>query len=131
MPEIITRGKAPFPVFGGSIPSQKGGRRVNVIAGVDQDGDWHVEKEDAGPELTTDLPILFVPFGGIDYALTMGDLKEMMAGMRESHQRWREKQAPTPDLTKAWKNFAARVLHAQKGRKRFVLQPIERNSDGN
>ena len=87
---------------------------------MDQDGKWHVNKEDVGPEVTCDQPILFIPFGGIDYALTKSDLKEMMAGMRESHQKWRDKQPPTPDLTKAVKELAARVLHAQKGRKRFA-----------
>ncbi len=122
MTEIICRPKAPFPLFGGSLPSTKGGRRVDVIVGVDQDGNYHVTKEDMGAEAATDAPILFVPFGGIDYSLTMGDLREMMDGMRESHQRWRDKQKPTPDLTKAWKNFAARVLHHQKGRKRFYYE---------
>lgn len=131
MTEVIIRKKAPFPVFGGSIPSQKGGRRVELIVSVDQDGNYHVDKEDAGAEALCETPILFIPFGGIDYALTRTDLKEVMAGMRESHQRWREKQAPIPDMTKAWKDFAARVLHAQKGRKRFVLQPSERSSNGN
>lgn len=122
MPEIIIRKKPPFPVFGGSMPSQRDGRRVEVIAGVDQDGNWHVEKEDKGPEHGCDSPILFVPFGGIDYALTMGDLREMVAGMRESHQRWRDKQPPVPDLTKAVKEFAAAILHRRNGRRQFYYE---------
>ena len=122
MAESIVRRKRPFPVFGGSLPSRRGGRRVDVLASVDQDGDWHVEKEDQGAEGATDQPILFVPFGGIDYGLTMADLREMMAGMRESHQRWRDKQPPTPDLTKAWKEFAAYVLHHRNGRRQFYYK---------
>ena len=121
MAEIIIKGKPPYPVFGGSLPSQRDGRRVNVLAGVDQDGVWHVEKEDTGAEQGNAEPILFVPFGGVDYALTMDDLKEMMAGMRESHNKWRDEQAPTPDLTEAWKEFYAAVLHYQKGRTRFAM----------
>jgi len=122
MPELITRKRAPYPVFAGSMPSTRDGRRENVIAGVDQDGGWHVEKEDTGPEIATDAPILFVPFGGIDYALTMGDLKEMMAGMRERHQRWRDRQKPTPDLTKAVKEFYSAILARRSGRKQFYFR---------
>ena len=119
MTELIVKKRPPYPVFAGSLPSKRDGRRENVLAGVNQDGIWHVEKEDTGPEYGNDAPILFVPFGGIDYALTMDDLKEMMAGMRESHDKWRTEQNPTPDLTAAWKEFYSAVLHYQKGRTRF------------
>jgi hypothetical protein len=104
-------------VFGGSLPSKKDGRRVNVLAGIDPDGNWHIEKEDTGPEHGNTDPILFVPFGGIDYALTMDDLKEMMAGMRERHVKWREQRPPTPDLTAAWKEFYSAVRDYQRDHK--------------
>lgn len=122
MPEIIIRKKAPYPVFGGSLPSQKGGRRVTVLAGVDQDGGWHAEVDDTGEERLSNEPILFVPFGGVDYALNKRDLKEMIAGMRERHLKWREEQAPRPDLTAALKEFCAAIIHYQKGRQRFFFK---------
>lgn len=121
MTEIIIRPKRPFPVFAGSIPSQRGGRRVNVLASIDQDGKWHIEKEDLGVEVA-DEPVLFVPFGGIDYALTKDDVKEMLAGMRERHQRWRENQPDPPDFTKALKDYYAALLHWQKGRQQFYIK---------
>lgn len=126
MPELIIRKRGAYPVFAGSMPSQRDGRRVNVIVGVDQEGDWSVEKEDVGPEVVTNAPILFIPFGGIDYALTMSDLKEMMAGMRESHQRWRDRQKPTPDLTKAVKEFAEAIIHYRNGRQQFSTYSKEK-----
>lgn len=123
MTEIIIRPKRPFPVFAGSIPSQTGGRRVNVLASIDQDGKWHIEKEDLG--LERDLPnepVLFVPFGGIDYALSKEDVKEMLAGMRERHQAWRDNQPPPPNFTKALKEHYAALLHWQKGRQQFYIK---------
>lgn len=121
MTGLIVKKRAPYPFFAGSMPSTSGGRRVNVIAGVDADGSWNVEKEDVGAESVQNAPILFVPFGGVDYALTMGDLKEMMAGMRESHQKWRDKQ-PVRDLTKDVKNFAEAIIHKRNGRKVYHMK---------
>lgn len=124
MTAIIIGKPKTYPVFAGSMPSQVGGRRNIVIGSVDPDGNWDIKKEDQGPERDCNEPILFVPFGGVDYALTVEDLKEMVAGMRERHQSWREKQAPTPDLTLAAKNFAQRILDSRNGRKQFSVGGI-------
>jgi hypothetical protein len=109
-----------YPVFGGSLPSMKGGRRSVVLASVDPDGNYTIEKEDAGAEGSSG-PILFVPFGGIDYPMNKEDLKEMMAGMRERHNEWRERQAPVPDMTKRLKDFCEIIVNHAKGRKQFYM----------
>lgn len=121
MTEIIIRKPRSYPVFAGSLPSTKGGRRSTVLAGVDQDGRWDIQKEDMGPENGLDEPILFVPFGAVDYALSISDLKEMLGGMREKHLKWREQQAPVPDLSTALKEFYSALLHYQKGRQQFYM----------
>ena len=114
-----------YPMFAGSLPSTKGGRRSLVLAGVDPDGNWDIQKEDAGAEYGNNAPILFVPFGGIDYGLTKGEVKEMLAGMNEKHQKWRDEQPPIPDLTKRMKEFYSVLLHYQKGRKHFAVGGIK------
>lgn len=121
MTELIVRKKF-YPVFGGSLPSTRGGRRSTVLAGVDQDGGWSIDSEDVGNEYGSNEPILFVPFGAIDYALTKKDLKEMMAGMRERHNTWRERQAPTPDMTKRLKEFCEIIVNRAKGRQQFYFK---------
>ena len=122
MTGIIVRKRDPYPVFAGSLPSKTGGRRSLVLAGVDQDGTWDVQKEDLGAEKDSNEPVLFVPFGAVDYALSMRDLKEMVAGMRDRHLAWRDRQAPTPDLTLAFKNFAQLILDRANGRKQFFFK---------
>jgi len=119
--EIVIRKKS-YPVFGGSLPSTRGGRRSIVLAGIDQDGKWSIQKEDVGAEHGSNEPILFVPFGAIDYALTKEDLKEMMAGMRERHNKWREQQAPTPDMTKRLKEFCEIIVDRAKGKQQFYFK---------
>ncbi len=111
-----------YPVFGGSLPSTRGSRRSTVLAGVDQDGNWNIDSEDAGDEHGSNEPILFIPFGAIDYALTKEDVKEMMAGMRERHNEWREKQPPPPDLTKAVKDFCQIIVDRAKGKRQFYIK---------
>ena len=122
MVEIIIRGPRTYPVFGGSLPSTRGGRRSLVLAGVDPDGNWNIDSEDVGEEHGNNEPILFVPFGAIDYALNKEDLKEMMAGMRERHNEWRERQPPPPDLTKALKDFCQIIVDRDKGKRQFFLK---------
>ena len=63
-----------------------------------------------------------MPFGGIDYALSKEDLKEMLAGMREKHLRWRENQPPPPDFTTRLKEFYAALIHWQRGRQQFYIK---------
>jgi len=111
-----------YPVFGGSLPSTRGGRRSVVLAGVDQDGCWNIESEDAGGEHGSNEPILFIPFGAIDYALNKEDIKEMMAGMRERHNEWRKRQPPPPDMTKAVKDFCQIIVDRAKGKKQFYIK---------
>ncbi len=118
---IITSREKTYPVFAGSMPSGAGGRRNVVIGSVDQDGKWDIRKEDQGAERDSNEPILFVPFGGVDYALSLEDLKEMLAGMRERHLSWRAKRPPTPDMTLATKEFAQRILDRRNGRKQFSI----------
>lgn len=122
MPEIIIRPSRSYPVFGGVLPSQNGGRRSLILASVSQDGKWNAETEDLGPENACDQPILFVPFMGVDYALTKGDLKEMLAGMRERHQKWRDERPPPPDFTKALKEFCEIILSRARGRQQFYFR---------
>ena len=122
MTEIIIRKRNPYPVFAGSLPSKRGGRRSLVLAGVDADGEWDVQKQDLGAERDANEPILFVPFGAVDYALTMSDLKEMVAGMRDRHLAWRRRQPPTPDFTLALKNFAQAIIDRRNGRKQFYIK---------
>ena len=122
MAGVIIKKPRSYPVFGGSLPSTRGGRRSMVLAGVDQDGNWDIQKEDVGPEYGYDEPILYVPFGAIDVPLNMEDLKEMLAGMRESHKRWRDKQPVTPDLTKLTKEWAEKLVDVYSGRKRFFIK---------
>ncbi|TET14952.1 MAG: hypothetical protein E3J81_05865 [Dehalococcoidia bacterium] len=122
MVEIINRKPRSYPVFGGSLPSTRGGRRSVVLAGVDQDGNWDIQSEDTGPEYGNDEPILFLPFGAIDYALSKDDLKEMLAGMRERHLSWRSQQPDLPDLTKAVKEFYSALLHYRDGRRQFSIK---------
>lgn len=124
----IFRGPQPYPVFAGSLPSQSGGRRVVVLGGVDPNGDWDIQKEDVGPEHGHNEPILFVPFGGVDYALTLADLKEMLAGMRERHQRWRDEQPPTPDMTAAVKDFCQAIVDRKNGRQQFYMKETIRGN---
>lgn len=111
-----------YPVFGGSLPSTKGGRRSVVLAGVDQDGAWNIDSEDAGSEHGSNEPILFVPFGVVDYALTKDDLKEMMAGMRERYKKKRADQPPPPDMTKAVKDFCQIIVDRAKGKQQFYFK---------
>lgn len=122
MAELIFKRKRPYPVFGGSLPSRTGGRRTVVLGSISQDGEWEVEAEDQGAERGSDEPILFVPFGGIDYALNKADLKEMIAGMRERHQRWRDKQPPAPDFNKLVREWCEMLLDHYKGRQRFYFK---------
>ena len=109
-------------MFAGSLPSQRGGRRNVVLAGVNADGAWDIQKEDQGSEPGLQEPILFVPFGGVDYALSVDDLKEMLAGMREKHQAWRDRQAPVPDMTAAVMDFHQAILDRRNGRKQFYVK---------
>ncbi len=121
MVETIIGKPRSYPVFGGSLPSMRGNKRVIVLAGVDPDGNWDIQREEIGPEHGHNEPILFVPFGAIDYALSKEDLKEMMAGMRERHNQWRERQAPTPDMTKRLKDFCEIIVNRAKGRTQFYM----------
>jgi len=124
MTHIIIRQPRPYPVFAGSIPSRTGGRRNVVLGSIDQDGKWDIQKEDQGPEQGSNEPILFVPFGAVDYALTLEDLKEMVAGMRESHMNWRERQPPMPDMTLAVKEFCQAIIDRRNGRQQFSVGGI-------
>ena len=127
MTAIISRKPKSYPVFAGSMPSMRDGRRVIVLGGIDQDGQWDMQKEEVGPEHGCNAPILYVPFGGVDYALTMADVKEMLAGMRESHQSWRERQPPLPDLVLAVKQFAQAIIDRRNGRQQFYMKETIRN----
>jgi len=119
--EIINRKPRSYPVFGGSLPSMTGNKRVIVLAGVDPDGNWDIQREEVGPERGNNEPILFVPFGAVDYALTKEDLKEMMAGMRERYHKKRAEQPPTPDMTKQLKDFCEIIVNRAKGRTQFYM----------
>jgi len=122
MVAIRIRPARPYPVFGGSIPSKRGGRRSLVLASIDQDGNYTTQVEDQGSEYGLEEPILFVPFGGIHYALTKDDLKEMIAGMRESHMRWRERQEPTPDFTARQQEWGEILQKRLSGRQHFYMK---------
>lgn len=122
MTEIIIKERRPYPVFAGSMPSRTGGKRTLVLAGVNQDGEWRVQSEDSGREDSTNQPILFVPFGAIDYALTMNDLKEMVAGMRERHERWRDRQPDPPDFTARLKEWAEILKSRLSGKQQFYFK---------
>lgn len=122
MAGIIIKPGRTYPVFGGSLPSRSGGRRTLVLSSISQDGEWKVEAEDQGPEEGTNDPILFVPFGAVDYALTKEDLREMVAGMRERHQRWREKQPPPPDFNKLVREWLEVLKARLRGRQQFYFE---------
>lgn len=127
MSNLIFRKPPSYPLFAGSLPSMTGGRRVVVLAGIDQDGAVDIQKEDVGTEQNRQEPILYVPFGGVDYALTMADLKEMLAGMRERHQEWRARQPPTPDLTNRVKEFCQIIVDRRNGRKQYHMKETLRD----
>lgn len=110
-----------YPVFGGSLPSMRGNKRVIVLAGVDPDGNWDIQREEVGPEHGCNEPILFVPFGAVDYALSKDDLKEMMAGMRERYHKKRAEQPAIPDMIKRLKDFCEIIVNRAKGRTQFYM----------
>lgn len=122
MAGIIIKPKRTYPVFAGELPSRAGGRRSVVLASIDQDGRWTTETEDIGAEQDTNQPILFIPFGGIDYALNKADVKEMLEGMRERHRKWREKQPPPPDWMKLLRGYVELVKHYRNGRQQFYMK---------
>ncbi|HUT60020.1 MAG TPA: hypothetical protein VNA25_19415 [Phycisphaerae bacterium] len=122
--EIISKGRR-YPLFAGSIPSRRGGRRTLVLSSIDREGVCRTETEDLGAESGHDGPILIVPFCGIDFELNRNDLKEMVAGMRESHKKWRAKQPPPPDFNNILRLAVEIHKHRRNGRRQFALGGIK------
>lgn len=90
-----------------------------VLSSITQEGQWQVEAEDQGAE--GDEPILIIPFGGINYSLSMDDVKEMAAGMRERHLRWRDRQPPPPDFNARLKEWAEILKQRLSGKQQFYM----------
>lgn len=112
------------PWLFGRIPSQRGGRMVDVAFGVTPEG--HMIAETIGDNGLVSMqpdPFSSLALYGSETELTPEDIKELLAGMEEGRQERARKDPrvlPTPEQIR---NQAANLIEAVKdartGRKHF------------